>query len=182
MASSSTRESSSSVEPASTVEPSSSLEPRSSIEQLNISSVDPNFAIKLPPVQWIPFTMHRTQHLGVDKYMWQAWRYTWKAILLASGVPHDGSMSPARFLLSKHDDHALAVLVRTTISTSSLEEPKIVGCITAKPIFAWFCSAWPGKGSIEIVYPSQLSKGEAAKFSVRGEPLEIIEYDSESEN
>lgn len=57
--------------------------------------------VKLPPVKWIHFTMHQSQFLGMYGYYWRAWSYTWKAILLASGVPHDGSIAPARFLLSK---------------------------------------------------------------------------------
>lgn len=40
----------------------------------------------------------------------------------------------------------------------------------------------PGIESIEIIYPYQLSKDDAAKFSVHGKPLEIIEHKSEGEN
>ncbi|KAG6362362.1 hypothetical protein INS49_010592 [Diaporthe citri] len=100
--------------------------------------------VKLPPVKWIHFTMHESQFLDMSEYQ-HAWSYTWKAILLASGVPHDGSTEPARFLLSKHDDHALAVLLRTTIAAKNI-------------------------GKLDI-----LSKEEAARFSVRGKPLEVIE-------
>ncbi|KAI3390383.1 hypothetical protein diail_9878 [Diaporthe ilicicola] len=131
--------------------------------------------VKLPPVKWINFTMPESHFLGMDEY-WSAWSYTWKAILLASGVPHDGSTDPARFLLSKEDDHTLAVLLRTTIVSEQVGESEIVSYVTGKPIFSWVSRTWADEEAIKIVYPSQLTKSEAAKFSVRGKPLEVIEY------
>lgn len=133
--------------------------------------------VKLPPVKWMHFTMHESQFLGMDDY-WSAWSYTWKAILLASGVPHDGSTAPARFLLSKYDDHALAVLLRTTIVAGQVGDTEIVSCVTGKPIFSWVSRAWADDEAIEIVYPSQLSKEEAGRFSVCGKPLEVIEHEA----
>lgn len=136
--------------------------------------------VKLPPVKWMHFTMHESHFLGKDDY-WSAWSYTWKAILLASGVAHDGSTSPARFLLSKHDDHALAVLLRTTIVAEQVGDTDIVSYITGKPIFSSVSKTWADDNvddeAIEIVYPSELSKEEAGRFSVRGKPLEVIEYE-----
>lgn len=132
--------------------------------------------VKLPPVKWLHFTMHESQFLGMDDH-WSAWSYTWKAILLASGVPHDGSTAPARFLLSKHDDHALAVLLRTTIVAQQVGDTEIVSCVTGKPIFSWVSRTWADEEAIEIVYPSQLSKEDAGRFSVGGKPLEVIEYE-----
>lgn len=136
--------------------------------------------VKLPPVKWFHFTMnqsHSLSHFLHADYDWRAWVYTWKAILLASGVPHDGSTAPARFLLSKHDDHALAVLLRTTIELEQLADTEIVDCITGKPIFSWVFRTWATDEALEIVYPSQLTKDEASEFSVRGKPLEVIEYE-----
>lgn len=133
--------------------------------------------VKLPPVKWFRFTMHESQFLGENDY-WGAWIHTWKAILLASGVPVDDSAAPARFLLSKNDDHGLAVLLRTTITAEQVAETEIVDYVRGKPIFSWVSETWADDGDeIEIVYPSQLSKEEAAKFSVRGKPLEVIEYE-----
>lgn len=133
--------------------------------------------VKLPPVKWFRFTMHESQFLGKNDY-WSAWIYTWKAILLASGVPHDDSTAPARFLLSKHDDHGLAVLLRTTITADQVAEMGILDYVRGNQIFSWVSETWADDGDeIEIVYPSQLSKEEAVKFSVRGKPLEVIEYE-----
>lgn len=127
------------------------------------------------------FTMHESQFLDLGDYR-IAWSYTWKAILLASGVPHDGSTEPARFLLSKHDDHALAVLIRTTMLAKDVEKMDIVSCVTGKSMFHWV-SIWADDEAIEIVYPSQLSMEEAVKFSVRGKPLEVVECEvKEHEN
>lgn len=140
--------------------------------------------IKLPPVNWIHFTMHKSQHLGANTSCTKAWVYTWQAILLASNVPHDGSRSPARFLLSEHDDHALAVLVRTTINFNQvgLRNPGITDHVSAKPIFSWVSRNWVGDEAIEIVYPSQLSKEEAGRFTLHGEPLKVIEHGVEAES
>lgn len=135
------------------------------------------FHVKLPEVKWIHFTMHQSQFLGVQGYYWRAWSYTWKAILLASDVPHDGSTAPARFLLSKYDDYALAVLLRTTIVNEKVGDTQLANCITGKSIFSWVSRTWAGDEAIEIVYPSQLTKEEAGRFSVRGKPLEVMEYE-----
>lgn len=137
------------------------------------------FFVKLPPVKWIHFTMDESQFLGKDKYKYNsssAWIYTWKAILLASGVPHDGSTEPERFLLSKYDDHTLAVLLRTTIVAKDVRNEEIVTCVTGKPILDCV-SIWAGVEAIEIVYPSQVSEKEATRFSVRGRSLEVFELD-----
>lgn len=138
--------------------------------------------IKLPPVNWIHFTMPHHQHLGGSDFV-NAWSYTWKAVLLASGVPHDGSSFLARFLLSEHDDHALAVLVRTTIDLNEVGfgNSGITSEVSAKPIFSWVSRRWPTDASIEIVYPSQLSKEEAGRFTLHGEPLKVIEHAVEAE-
>lgn len=56
-------------------------------------------------------------------------------------------------------------------------DSEIVDCITGKSIFSWVSKTWAGDEAIEIVYPSQLSKEEACKFSVRGKPLEVMEYE-----
>lgn len=101
---------------------------------------------------------------------------TWKAILLASGIPSDSSTQPARFLLSKHDDYGFAVLLRTTISARTLGWGEITSCVTGKTIFTW-AQRMEGYEAIEIVYPSQLSKEEVAKLSARGKPLEVVEYE-----
>lgn len=132
--------------------------------------------VKLPPVRWFRFTMHESQFLG-NNDDWFPWIYTWKTILLASGVPHDDSTTPARFLLSKHDDHGLAVLLRMTITADQVAESEILDCVRGKPIFSWVFETWGVDSEIEIVYPSQLSKEEAAKFYVRGKPLEVVEYE-----
>lgn len=134
------------------------------------------FHVKLPPVKWFHFTMHESQFLGMDDCS-SAWIYTWEAILLASGVPHDDSLTPARFLLSEHDDHALAVLLRTTIVASQVGHTEIFSYVTGKAIFDWAFRTWPDDEAIEIVYPSELSKEEAGRFSVRGEPLDISGYE-----
>lgn len=120
--------------------------------------------------------MHESQFLGMDDYS-SAWIYTWKAILLASGVPHDDSTAPAGFLLSEHDDHALAVLLRTTIVALQVEHTEIATYFTGKPIFDWVFRTWADDEAIEIVYPSQLSKEEAGRFSVRDTPLDISGYE-----
>lgn len=139
--------------------------------------------VKLPEAKWINFNMHKTQFLFLGQFYYQkAWGYTWKAILLASGVAHDGSTDPSRFLLSEHDDHALAVLLRTTMLIMQVGESEILIYVTGKPIFSWVSGRWAEEEAIEIVYPSQLSKDEAARFSVRGEPLQVIEYKAKTEN
>lgn len=131
--------------------------------------------VKLPPVKWIHFTMHESHFLGMDG-SWTAWAYTWKAILLASGVPHDDNTEPTRFLLSKHDDHALAALLRTTVAAKDLGKTNaLIKCVTGNPIFWWAYIIEGDSEFIKIVYASQLSKEEAARFTVRGKPLEIIE-------
>lgn len=132
--------------------------------------------VKLPPVKWFHFTMHESHFLGMDDYS-SAWIYTWKAILLASGVPHDDSTTPARFLLSEHDDHDLAVLLRTTIVAAQVGNTEIVSYVTGKAILDWALGTWADDEAIEIVYPSELSKEEAGRFSVRDEPLDISGYE-----
>lgn len=143
---------------------------------LKQSSPGACFHVKLPPVKWMHFIVLESQSLGMDTY-WSAWSYTWKAILLASGIPHDGSTGPARCLMSKYEDHALAVLLRTTIMLDYVEHPDVISCITGKSLFSWLLTRWADADVIEIVYPSQLTKEEAVKFSVRGKPLEVIEYE-----
>ncbi|KAL1855655.1 hypothetical protein Daus18300_011036 [Diaporthe australafricana] len=138
--------------------------------------------IKLPPIKWFPFTMHHTQYLGYRDIRGNSWIHTWKAFLLACGVPHDGSLDRERFVLSELDDRRLAVLVRTSITLVYLESMDVVRCVTAKPIFSGVSIFDPNIDSIEIVYPHELSKDDAAKFSVHGEPLKIIEHRSEGEN
>lgn len=119
--------------------------------------------------------MHESQFLDVDD-SWIAWIYTWKAILLASGVPYDGRTDPPRFLLSKHDDHALAVLLRTTITSKHLENEELACCVTGKRIISRVTRTITGVQKIEIVYPSQLVKDAATRFTVRGKPLEAFHY------
>lgn len=138
--------------------------------------------IKLPPVNWIHFNMDQSQHLA-EHGVPDRWGYTWMAILLASGIPHDGSRTPARFLLSEHDDHALAVLVRTTINLNQVGtgDLGIISEVSGKPIFSWLSRYWLTFASIEIVYPSQLSKEEAGRFTIHGEPLKVIEHGVEAE-
>lgn len=127
--------------------------------------------------------MPESQHLAWESQFseWIAWDGNWKAILLASGVPHDGSTAPARFLLSEHDDHALAVLVRTTIDPGVLGDPSIVNSVTAKPIFFHLSVMTKNDVDIEIVYASELSKEEAGRFLVHGAPVEVIERKVEAE-
>lgn len=146
---------------------------------LQQSSPEAFAQVELPPVEWMKFTMPESHFLGQNGYHNQpTWCYTWKAILLASGIPHNGSTNPAEFLLSKQDDHALAVLVRTTITPKELVQWEFVDCVAGQQIFTCLCGEEGDEAAIEIVYPSQLTKEKAAEFSVRDKPLEIIEYNA----
>lgn len=64
------------------------------------------------------------------------------------------------FLLFEHGDHALAVLVRTTIDFSQTRGPTVTS-VTAKPIFSRVYSKWAGDEPVDIVYPSHLRKEES---------------------
>lgn len=58
---------------------------------------------------------------------------------------------------------------------------EIVSHVTGKRIFAWVTKTGADGEAIEIVYPSQLTKEEASKFSVRGQRLQVIKHKADAE-